>query len=85
MSYGKRSRDDEGNVDNSTSPKGMSGGAVIDAGRRGELSVFIGGEMPAPLLAGIVIELKKKRVLLSIRMEVILPALLAAFPEVEGT
>lgn len=82
MTYAKRSRDDEGNVVNSTAPKGMSGGAVVDAGRPVDLNVFFGGEIPVPMLAGVVIELKRKRVLLGVRMEVILPELLAALPKV---
>lgn len=81
MTYDRLSRDEDGTVVNSTAPRGMSGGAVVDAGRPADINVFFGGELPAPLLAGVVIELKKKKVLLAVRMEVILPVMLAAFPE----
>lgn len=84
MTYDKRSRDEHGLVVNSTAPKGMSGGAVIDAGRPADREVFFDNEMPAPLLAGVVIELKKKKVLLAVRIEIILPELLAAFPQNEN-
>lgn len=80
MPYDKSSRDENGAIVNATAPRGMSGGAVIDAGRPGELSVFLGETLPRPLLAGVVIELKKKRMLLSTRMGVIMPVLLEAFP-----
>ncbi len=80
MPYDKKSRDDEGRVVDSTALKGMSGGAVVDSGRPSDPRVFSGQEQPKPLLAGIVIELKKSRTLLSVRMEVIMPVLLKHFP-----
>lgn len=83
MTYDKRSRDEDGRVVNSTAPKGMSGGAVIDAGCPADRDVFVNNVMPAPLLAGVVIELKKNKVLLAVRMEVILPALVSTFPPVQ--
>ncbi|MGX9144671.1 trypsin-like peptidase domain-containing protein [Mesorhizobium sp. 128a] len=83
LTYDKRSRDNDGTVVDSTKLKGMSGGAVIDVGRPTDLGVFSSGELPAPLLAGIVIELKKEKVLLAVQMAVILPVMLAAFPEID--
>jgi hypothetical protein len=55
----------------------MSGGAVIDAGRPAD--TLLGRQDHEPLLAGVIIELKKGRVLLATRMSAIMPALLAAF------
>lgn len=82
ITYGKKSRDEEGNVDNSVAPKGMSGGLIVDAGRPGDLEVLAGTKVPTPFAAGIVIELKKKKVLLGVRMSVIVPLLLDAFPAI---
>jgi hypothetical protein len=78
LPYGKLSRDEDGVVDHSIGMRGMSGGAVIDAGRPAD--ALFGRPDPEPLLAGIIIELKKRRVLLATRMSAIMPALLAAIP-----
>lgn len=51
MTYDKRSRDEHGIVVNSTAPKGMSGGVVIDSGRPADKYVFFNDVMPTPLLA----------------------------------
>ena len=82
LPWSKKSRDEAGAIANTTYPRGMSGGAVIDAGRPGALSVFRGEAVPEPRLAGLIIELKKKKVLLALRLTVVLPFLLNAFPPV---
>ncbi len=79
MTYGKQSRDTDGKVVNSASPKGMSGGMIIDAGKPADLEVLVGSKTPQLLLAGIVIELKKKRILLGVRLSVVVPHLLKEF------
>ncbi|MGA2491468.1 MAG: hypothetical protein ABSF67_00805 [Roseiarcus sp.] len=68
LPYGKRSRSN-GQIVNSVQLRGMSGGAVIDS-----------GAAPIPLLAGITIERREKRVLIATRMSTIMPSLQSAFP-----
>jgi hypothetical protein len=81
LPYGERSRDENGAADNSVGPRGMSGGAVVDAGRPASLKALRGQEEdPEPLLAGVIIALKERRVLLATRMAAIMPALTEAFP-----
>lgn len=80
LTYGKKARGENGKVENSVAPKGMSGGVIVDGGRPGELEVLAGRKTPTPLAAGIIIELKKKKILLGVRMSVIVPYLLDAFP-----
>ena len=79
LPYGKRSRID-GLIVNSVAPRGMSGGAVVDAGRPGDLQTLLSGAAPIPRLAGLVIERPGKRVLIATRMSTIMPFLLAPFP-----
>jgi hypothetical protein len=79
LPYGKRSRSN-GQIGNSVQPRGMSGGAVIDAGRPADLAALISGVAPVPLLAGITIERPENRVLIATRMSTIMPFLQSAFP-----
>ncbi len=83
LPWTKKSRDAAGSASNTIYPRGMSGGAVVDAGRPGDLAVFRGEVIPVPRLVGLIIELKKERILLALRLTVVLPFLLNAFPRVD--
>jgi Trypsin-like peptidase domain len=75
VKYERRSRDASGAVVDSFSPKGMSGGALIDLGAIGSLSALQQGETPFHVV-GIIIEYYKfEKRLVSIKTEVILDAL----------
>lgn len=87
LGYHKHSRSEEGIKVSSVAPRGLSGGAIIDAGRPSDLQVFRGEIDPVPRLIGMTIERwKEHQVLVGVRMSVILQIILNEFvsPAVDG-
>ena len=72
LMYDKRVRRESGVIDNAFYPRGLSGGPVVDCGRPSQVFLSPPPLAPTPMLAGMTIELKQRR-LIAIRMDVILP------------
>lgn len=69
IGYGKQSRGQDGRKVTSIKPRGLSGGALVDAGRLSTPAVFRGEVDPVPRVAGMIVELwREHKVLVSTRM-----------------
>ncbi|MDQ0450027.1 hypothetical protein QO012_004552 [Methylobacterium aerolatum] len=69
VGYDKYSRGQDGRKVTSIKPRGLSGGALIDAGRMSNPGVFWGKIDPVPRVAGMIVELwRDHKVLVSTRM-----------------
>ena len=69
IGYHKHSRGQDGRKVMSLSPRGLSGGALIDAGRVSDPAVFRREVDPVPKVAGMIVELwREHKVLVSTRM-----------------
>ena len=80
LGYNKQSRSEEGIQVSSVAPRGLSGGAIIDAGRPSDLRVFREEIAPVPRLIGMTVERwKDHQVLVGTRMSVILRMILDEF------
>ncbi len=77
LSYQKHSRSEDGLKVASISPRGLSGGLVIDVGKPSDPRVYRDETCPVPKLAGMTIALwKQHQVLICTRMFCIIPTLL---------
>jgi hypothetical protein len=74
LMYDKRVRRESGVIDNAFFPRGLSGGPVVDCGRPSQVFLSQQPLVPKPLIAGITIELKHRR-LIAVRMDAILPSI----------
>lgn len=79
IDHRKHGRDETGRKVFSVGPRGMSGGAIIQAADFGDREVLLGRKPPEPKLAAITIELyKNHQTLLGTRIDAMLPAWRAA-------
>lgn len=75
IDHRKHSRDENGQKVSSVAPRGLSGGAIIQAADFGDREVLLGHKLPAPRLAGITIELyNDHQTLLGTRIDAIVHA-----------
>jgi len=80
LGYKKHSRSEEGIKISSVNLRGLSGGAIFDAGRPSDLRVFREEIATVPRLIGITTQRwKEHQVLVGTRMSVILPTILEEF------
>ncbi|WP_144033595.1 trypsin-like peptidase domain-containing protein [Sphingomonas guangdongensis] len=79
IDHRKHGRDETGRKVLSIAPRGLSGGAIIQAADFGDREVLLGRKPPEPKLAAITIELyKSHQTLLGTRVDAMLPAWRAA-------
>ena len=79
IDHRKHSRDETGRKVSSIAPRGLSGGAIIQAADFRDQDILLGRKAPEPLLAAITIErCKDHQTLLGTRLDAIIPAWRAA-------
>lgn len=75
IDHGKYSRDESGRKVGSVAPRGLSGGAIIQAADFSDREVLLGRKPPLPRLAGVTIELyNEHQTLLGTRIDAIIRA-----------